>query len=193
MKIKANECKKLTDYIPWLFYCSIHSVNFDNFSQGWENQTWKFQFCSSFFLLLLSPSCISQKLYGVCKYYTHWMTALLLGILIPFLVWSCIWATNGKLHTCTRDCLQRHITFSSDTSGQGFSSRILGTARIVRAHPDYWTCCITGYDKFASNQLWASRSSSSTIVLFIYLVLKTTQCNGRRRLHLATFRISAVW
>ena len=79
MKNKANKCKKLTDHVPLLFYCSIHFISSTNLSQSWENQMWNFLFCSPSFLVLLCPSRITQKLYDICKYCTYQTTALLLG------------------------------------------------------------------------------------------------------------------
>ena len=45
----------------------------------------------SFFPSMSSPSCITQKLYDMCKYYAHQATALLVEI-IPICL-SCVWAT----------------------------------------------------------------------------------------------------
>ena len=90
-KNKAEECKKLTDYIPVLFYCQIYSINSANLAQGRENHPKNFQLCSSSFLLSSSsssssssslPLCITKKLYGVYEYYTYQMTTLLMEIFL---------------------------------------------------------------------------------------------------------------
>ena len=77
---KADKWNKVTDYMPLLFYCYLHSISSASLSQSWENQTWMFRFCSTA-LFLLSPSRITWKQYSVCRYYTYQTAALLSGFL----------------------------------------------------------------------------------------------------------------
>ena len=82
IKSKANECKKLTDYIPLLLYCSI--IQFISSAityQSWENKMWNFNFVRLFSFFF-------------CEYYTYQTSSLLQGI-FPFPVWGCVRATTG--------------------------------------------------------------------------------------------------
>ena len=164
IKNEANEFKKLTDYVPLLFFCSIHSINSANLSQSWENQTWKFELC-----LLFSSSFITHNSRTIqCMQILYIPNDFSATGHFPFLVWCGVRAMTGGWWP--QNCLQRHSGFLF-CNFLDFCSRIPGVAHIVRPHPD----C----DEFASNQQWVS--GSSTIVVFIYLVLKTNfMCNRRR-------------
>ena len=138
MKNEANECRKPTDYIPWLFYCSVHFISSANLSQNWEYQMRKLWFCSSSstvsFFLLLTPSCITKNLYGVRKYSTF--TYSVLNDWVGPYWWS---SFSG---------LELHVSYDwpavasrlSPKIGYfwGFSSHKYWEWHIVRLHLDYW-------------------------------------------------------
>ena len=86
---------------------------------------------SSFFLL--SSSCIPQKLYDVCKYYTYHMTALLPDI---FLFWFGAMYELQLVSFGHKTIPQYTRRFHSATLWFLFMN--FSVIQIVRPDPDYW-------------------------------------------------------
>ena len=166
MQNKAWECKKLTDYISWLFYCWIHSKSSASLSQSWKNQMQNFYFVH--FSFYLSSSRRTWNYNGVCKYYyPKWLLCYQKSFLSGLGRWrSYGWrAIATKWSPSMQDGLVRELLWLLFTCSRH------GT--YSQAWP--WTTepvCYTDCDEFANNELCTGRSL--TIVFSIYLVyLKT--------------------
>ena len=113
----------------------IYRISSANLYQGWQNQTWKFQVCSSFIWYM-------QILYMQILYIPNDCSATGHA---PFLVWDGIQATNGE--PWPQNCFKRCFTCSV-VDFWGFLSIIPSVAHMVRPHPDYWTPSTVSKQKF---------------------------------------------
>ena len=131
MKTKQTNAKKLTD-MSLLFYSSIHFLSSQAILQLRKANV-KISILFSFFVL--SPSRITKKLYGVCKYCTHRMAVLLLKILLIWLGAACeLQPASYELKTVSKHASHSHWALL------GLLLRNLGVRCVVRPHPHYWTC-----------------------------------------------------
>ena len=134
-KNKAEDYKKLTEYIPLLFYCYIHSISSANVSQGWENETWKFLILFVFPFFLWMHSLKTRRCMRILYVPNNFSTREH----VPFLVWASVWAMTDELWP--GNCLQRRIAFSF-VHFRGFCSGILSRACIVSPTTRLLNACI---------------------------------------------------
>ena len=152
MKNKTDKCKSLQTTCTFLCYSMAKStlqvlLTFVKFVKGkLEN------FTIAIFFLLLSSShtCITQKLYGVCEYYTLYIHVSNDYYVTEDLIfgWHSVQAVTGKLRLQklspnTQNVLIRtHLWLLFMYSGHGTHSQ--ATPRLLNR-------CTTGCNEFASS------------------------------------------
>ena len=113
---RAEECKKLAEYIALLFRCETHTISSADLSQSWENQPQKFQFCSSFFLSFLFLSHITWKLKSVCEYlhtkwpFCYWRSSFWFGVVNELWPWNCLTACMMLLLRCSLASVYMYVS-----------------------------------------------------------------------------------
>ena len=132
MKNKTNECKKLINYIPLLFYCKIYRISSLTSIKFKKTTSEKFDFVHflSFFFGLLKNYSVYANIPHTYMYQT---TALLPGILFFWFRVAYELRLVSYRHETAGYCLLRHFSCLV----VDFCLIIPGVARTVRPHPDY--------------------------------------------------------
>ena len=149
-KTKVEECKELTDNLPFSA----------NHSWSWKNQTWKLQFCLfSFFLFSSSSSSSSHLTWNYMVYAnvlpSYQMTALLLEMFLSWFGASCERWLVSYGPKCTTQSPNRNMVLLGCSSGFPCLHCFVTTISYVNlygfAYVYYYTYYLTSCHKFAGS------------------------------------------
>ena len=142
--------------------------------KGGENKTWKFQFCSLCFIVSFFLS------YIWCMQILNIPNNCSTNRDLPFLLWSCVWATIGRL---------RHWNSFEDIARSHSDTSLASNTMIVHV----CSCAVGCFDS-AGSYLWLWLKGLTLVLCVYHLVfLRPFSATENTIVYLDTFWIFTVW